>query len=199
MEAKFSLQELFKREFGFAGTRIAVKNLDKAFPSKRDVANFDDKEFSLIQLPVEKATSIVGTPIYELFTFELPSGERYTLPDWPLMVLRRAKKIVTTTIQGGDGDVIEIIGKGNWEISIYGFIINYESYEYPKQQVKELNDFFNIDQQINVFSEVLNELDIYSVVVRELSLPAEQGFNNVQAFQLDLFSDKNIELVITEA
>jgi hypothetical protein len=181
-----NVKELIARHFpfklGFATQTVA----DKLFNG------FDDIEV----LPTNNEltrVSVMGTPVWDFIDLK-PSyiegtGEQFDGYSFPLETTIepvRPKKIVETDIFGRDGDVEELIGLSDWELTIRGLVINYESKDYPEQQVKELKRVCELKTSLlECEGTLLTMLDINYMSIHRLRLVPSIGFDNIQAFEID--------------
>ena len=154
--------------------------------------------------------SVLGTPIYEQITLTIPavqgSGGQvssrqydYVFPDWPLFDIAPSWTIKKENILGGNGTVKEYIQQDDFEIRIRGFLINYNSNDYPEQLVADFWKAINCQRSIGITSRVFNILNIHNIVVKSVRLPALEGYMNIQPFEIECVSDEAVELLIKKA
>ncbi|WP_185284969.1 DUF6046 domain-containing protein [Elizabethkingia anophelis] len=172
----------FPFKLGFATQAIA----DKLFNG------FDDIEV----LPTNKdltKVSAMGTPVWDYIDLK-PShvegtGEQFDGYSFPLETTIepvRPKKIVETDIWGRDGSVEELIALDDWQLTIRGLIINYESTDYPEEQVRELQKVCELkSSRLECEGALLTMLDIRYFSIHKLTLPPSIGFSNIQAFEIE--------------
>lgn len=190
----FNLIELYTKVFGIKGARFAI-------PAPGGTGYQGSVEYGSLDVPLPsraKAMSVLGTPIYEQITLSTAERE-YTFPDWPLIDISATKNIVTTAIKGKKGTVKEYINTDDYQITIRGILINYDSDEYPEELVYDLHETFKINKEMQITSAVPNLLDIHNVVIKDLKIPEVEGYNNIQPYLLQCLSDDPIELLIKEA
>ncbi len=192
---RVNLVELSRQVFGIKGFIPVIGG------QKPTRIEFDD--LPLIQVSEANATSILGTPIREIIKFEggviRSSGETFDpveLIDFPLTDITLPKQVITTAIQGRPGKVKEFIALDDYSVRIRGLMVEDNSYDYPREQVADMNALARVPQDIEVESEVMNLLGINNLVILKLDLPRLEGFTNVQPYILECISDDPIELKI---
>lgn len=190
-----NIAELFKQQFhinvGYIGGSVADKFLN---------------DFKGIEaLPTNEALtrqSLQGVPVWDYLKI-LPkvidgTGETFEGYEFPREMVIEAvlpKKIVTTDIVGRDGQVEELMGLDDWQISLRGFIINYDSTDYPETQVKELLRVCSLkDTSLEVEGTFLNILGITHISLHQLNPVASIGYSHVQKFEIEAKSKKPFKL-----
>ena len=131
----------------------------------------------------------------------------FTDPDRELTIndavatVTKNKKIVETEIVGRSGTIKEYISNGEYQISLEvglqgtdGVVI---SDEYPKESIRTLRKFLELDKAFEVYSDFLDIWDISKVVVKDFSL-TQQTDSNYQTLTIKLVSDEDYEIVGTE-
>lgn len=132
-------------------------------------------------------------------------GEKWRLPNEPLVRVSKAKNIVQTVIAGDDdnsgGVVIEQINKGNYNIDIRGVILNEEltAPQYPQDQVKKLIEFAESGEPLGIACEFLSYLfGIEKIVILDYELDAMQGQPYSQRYIFNCISYKDFYGQLTE-
>lgn len=189
---KFDLTKLYTSVFGLNGVRFAIPN------SQERQGGYDFSALQLSDQPQARASSVLGTPIYEQITV-IGEGVNYTFPDWPLIDISYPKTIVKTPILNGKGTVKEYINTDDYQVNIRGILINYFSDAYPEDLLYEFEQVCKINKELRILSPVVNLLDINNIVIENVSYPSVEGFNNIQPFVLQCVSDEPVELVIKQA
>jgi hypothetical protein len=222
----FNIPALYQQVFGISGVRFAIpallENVGKtaaeaalfaAGQRLNELVNTNvpaNKQYQGIQtipLPETSIQSVLGTPIYEQITLNVPAivsngvvtapASTYTFPDWPLFDITPHWMVVKKNVQnGGVGTVKEFIGQDDFDITIRGFLINYASQDYPEDLLTALWQVINCKQSIGITSRVFNLLDIHNIVILDAKFPGVEGYMNMQPFELTCVSDTPIELLI---
>lgn len=181
-----NVKELIKQHFpftlGFATQTVAEVLFNV----------FDDIEVLPTNSEFAKV-SAMGTPVWDFIDLK-PSyiegtGEQFGGYSFPLETTIepiRPKKIVETDIFGRDGNVEEFIALDDWQLTIRGLIINYESTDYPEQQVKELQRICELKTSLlECEGTLLTMLGINYMSIHKLTLPLSIGYSHIQAFELE--------------
>jgi hypothetical protein len=149
---------------------------------------------------LSSAGSPFGVPLFDVFQFGEPVGgflqPTYTLPIACVVEVSKTKTVVKTPRVGKKGTVKELMTQGDDLVTFKGFVINYENKnQYPVEETKRLNEWFEKSASIPVFSKLLNEIfGVNNVVFEELKLPPLEGVANCQPFELIGYSDEDIIL-----
>lgn len=189
MPFNVNIQDLFKGQFGFKPDFATQAVLDVALNRFSPIEVLDGE----VQA---NRVSALGTPVWDYIKIKPKviegTGVRFGGYEFPLECVTEAilpKKIVETDIIGRDGNVEELMGLGDWMITVRGFVINHNSVAYPEAGVKQLRAFAALKTSLlDVESTFLNLLDIYYVSVHRLAFPPGVGFSNVQPFEMELKS-----------
>lgn len=185
----------YQSAFGFVGGVVAgeLEGLANAGIFKAGML-FNDARWKAAQL-------LNGTPNYDPELYPLPSWSwaQMTLKhedtklefDFgglteetegvfappPLMRFRRTKNIAVTVIDGGDeAEIVENFGVNSWDIDLNGLIVDMGEHGYPGEKVKQLRQFFEINDVIDVACPLLLDMGIEAIYFKE------QGFEPVEGF-----------------
>ncbi len=181
-----NVKELFKQHFPFK-LGFATQTVSEML-----INGFDDIQV----LPTNKElakVSAMGTPVWDFIdlrpSYINETGEQFEGYSFPLettIEAIRPKKIVETDIFGRDGMVEELISLDDWQLTIRGLIINYESTDYPEEQVKELQRVCELKTSLlECEGTFLTMLDIRHISIHKLTLTPSLGYSNIQAFEID--------------
>lgn len=141
----------------------------------------------------------LGTVVYDRFTL-LSDGTRINdnfVVDEVVIAVNHTKQIVKTTIQGRDGTVKEYISLDDYQINVRGVIVDKNPNRRDNERIELLKSFCDLNTQIKVASKWLTLFGITSVVISDYSISQQAGTRQV-AFSLNLLSDEDIELQLTE-
>ena len=115
-----------------------------------------------------------------------------------LFTVNQSKNIVKTPIQGRNGTVKEYISDGDFDIQIRGIIADPNPDAYPEKEVNKLIEILKVQDNIEIAAQYLNDnFGITNIVIESYALPQNEGFQNMQAFEINAVSDDPIELAIT--
>lgn len=169
-----------------------VINLKSIVPSVEDLRT---------SLPI--GLSPLGTPIFDDIYF--PEGQYTDENGTPIpytglriqsakVVVTQAKNIVKTEVAGFDGTIKEYISKGDFSISINAKLTELLDV-FPADQLAAWSELSKVPENIKIVSKFINEyFDIYDVVVTNFSVSPIQGSINEINLNIDLLSDKDIDL-----
>ncbi|MCO5253358.1 MAG: DUF6046 domain-containing protein [Bacteroidetes bacterium] len=210
-EIKFDINNAFREVFGvysrvplfpLAGSGSGVASGGGDFPDAAQLEKGDG-------LRLEQGMG--GSVLIDRFAFgvqKLPSegsGYWYNLSPYTILEITCAKNIVKTPLQGRNGTVKEFISMGDWQLHFKGFLINEEADELPYEQTAQLLKVFTKNTHLIFSSETVRRwfegwenntggegLDF--LVVDDVKLPAMDGFENVQPFEIMAVSDNPVEI-----
>jgi len=127
-------------------------------------------------------------------------GTKMTINDVTVNI-SRSKNIVKTVLTGLDGTIKEYICNGDWEISMSVGIVAIEDGkivdEYPEEGVREIREFLDTNQALDVSSVFLDLFDINRIVVESCSLKQET-WSNRQVVTIKALSDVDYQIKCTE-
>ena len=152
---------------------------------------------------VRKQSTLKGSPLYgidnigrEVFCpVKIMAGG--TTYEFPYMVIGLKSKMIlkeTPMVERG-GSVIEEIGRGAWEISCKGFLINHEN-EFPDDLLDELNSLYTYGKPISIQC-ALTDLFLAAsdfVVMTDLEIPPKPKVIGVRDFAFTLIQDSILDL-----
>ncbi len=119
------------------------------------------------------------------------------LPNEPTIVITGRKNILETPLVGSTrkGTVKELISIEDYDITIRGIAINLKSkLVYPEDEVKGLNDLFNLNESLSIECALTNLFGIYRLVIKQVSFPEMRGVQHAQAFEFNCVSDEDFIL-----
>jgi len=106
------------------------------------------------------------------------------------------KQIIKTAIAGRSGTVKELIGAGDYVITLQGKLYS-EDYAYPEDKVEMIKRLTDKDEAIKIENTLTDLLEINSVVIESLDLPTPEKID-IQPFTLKLLSDDEFEAILEE-
>lgn len=179
---------------------------------------FSEVKSSFLASEVEEEAfdkrSIFGTPVYS--NLEIPAGEYTDLEnnriqfegiriDTVLFDISQERNIIRTQISGRNGTVKQFISDGDFVINCTGIITGRSVAQsagfqvqsvvgVPEEEIRKLRAICSIPKEVEVVSEFLDFFDITTVVINAPSYAQKEGSRGEIFFQLQMFSDKPIEL-----
>jgi hypothetical protein len=139
-----------------------------------------------------EGTSELGQPYFMPVTLngiDLPNA---------LISITPKKKIIETELTGRKGSVNEFINIMNYDIKIRGIIVDREN-PFPENGIMQLQEMWELNESITLQSALT---DIFlqaddSVVIKSMNLPEMKGIENAQAYEIQLISDQDFDLILT--
>lgn len=125
---------------------------------------------------------------YRLPDFDLPAA---TLVDFS-----RSKRIVYTET-AGEGDVKELYGFGDWDISIRGVCLldnNHQQAKTAEEQKKKLLEWEQVAGHVRVAGELFKEKNIHALVIESFRVSQLSGIPGMIPFEMSCKSDFPYEL-----
>ena len=116
---------------------------------------------------------------------------------FPIVLIEaaRSKVIEITTIEGKNGSIKEFASLGHYDISVKGMLVGDDG-NYPSQQVRKLARLDSRPVAINVTNDLLDYIGVKKLIIKRINWRSMQGYENLQAFELECISDEDVELVI---
>lgn len=196
-EFSADLGELAKQVFGYENTDV--------YPAGEDM------DESITKSMGEGATALIGHPVFMTLVLEetkydvlvngvkKEGGIKVNRMVLPLVILEasRTKAIVTTSIEGRNGTIKEFSNLGDYDISIKGVLIGDDG-QYPERQVKALSDFESCPVAIGVTNEFFRYINVSKLVIKKINWKGKEGYQNLQAFELDCISDEQVALTLED-
>ena len=129
-------------------------------------------------------------------------GQVFELPNEPIISLGLTKTIVETATVGKQrkGTVKEYICTEDYNISIKGICIDLDDPEvYPAAQVATLNDMFEINEALEVESNLFFELfGIRKIVLKDIQFEEMIGEAGMQKYSITAISDQDFYADLNE-
>lgn len=163
-----------------------------------------------IKIPLRREKSNLGQPFYaknllglEMFmpitlVHKKDGVETKLLLQNTIISMKMKKTIVETPLIGRQGTVKEQISIDDWDISIKGMIVSADN-EYPDDAVKELKDFVEINEALDI-SSVLTAIMLdkdEKIVIKDFDLSEMHGIQHAQGFTMSMISDIKFELILS--
>lgn len=108
------------------------------------------------------------------------------------------KTIVSTVLAGKAGKVVnEHIYNGAYEITIRGIITDRDN-PFPAGAIDEIKELYEQDERIEMQCAMTDIFlqDDDNVIIKSVRFPEMKGIEKAQAYELQLMSDKDFELII---
>ena len=169
MAFKVNIPALFKKHFGLDVKAAALEELIGGV-NATDVSTTVGPKKMVNGLAVDRFSKM-GTPIFDYIKVEkgsyynwegkLKNIDAYDFPFECVVELNKPTVVEETYLKGRrSGSVKEIIGLDDFYITIRGFIINYETSDYPTEAVKAFRRLIKLPTELQIESPFLNMFDI---------------------------------------
>jgi hypothetical protein len=179
---EFNIEQLYKMAFGYVGLPFPLGS----FSRERLSTSLD----SIVKSIIGK-NDVYGKPYF------MPVRLNGTwLPNSPTMSITRQKRIVSTVVAGKSGTIKELISADDFKLQIRGFAINFESNDYPYDDVQKIKELEQINKSIEIFSDLTVMFEINNVVIESFNLPEIVGLQNVQPYEFSLVSDDDFDVIV---
>lgn len=181
----------FQSAFGFI-TKSISSRLDKEGYGEviRNTHNsgFDMQSNVLVwsdETTFDEITLRNGNQEQYLFAFR-PFSEQYSgvFATPPMLSLRRAKRLVITTIDNSDTEVVERYATEPYEITWRGLLIDMENHEFPLDRLEQLNNIFEENGVWSVDSEILQAVGVAAVYFKDVQIDFVEGYEDTISYTL---------------
>lgn len=134
-----------------------------------------------------------------LFAFR-PFSEQYAgvFATPPMLSLRRSKRLIITTIDNSDIEVVERFGTEPYEITWRGLLIDMENHEFPIDRLEQLNKIFEENIVWNVDSEILQAVGVAAVYFKDVQIDFVEGFEDTIAYTFTTRAILPLEYQLTD-
>lgn len=187
--ARTNISQLYLQVFGVFGKRMPQFETEARVEEARSngsIDTFSAKEQS-------ERNSIFGTPIF------MPCKiDDYWLPNEPLITITGGKNIVKTVVAGLEGTVKEEISTNDKLIVIKGIITNDDSDDYPEADVSKIREFCDASGSRKIVSPICRIFSIHEIAIESYNIFAIEGHQSQQAYQINAWSDRPVELILKE-
>lgn len=162
-------------------------------------------EYNVENGPTYSLYSNKGTAIYKQdlqgriyfmpVTF-LADGKEYEM-DCAAVSITGKKSIIETPLVGRKGSVKELISIDDYQISIIGAIIGFDTV-WPEEKLDAINELYNINKAIELRCALT---DVFlstqdKVVITDINIPQMPQTEHVQIIELKCVTDREFELII---
>lgn len=192
--------QLIANSFGLSAVKPKVYAAGIGEPLESNAGDYQDTEVEVTtRLNTggldQQVTSYLGTPVFADLTLKADEADEGVNMQTVLFEVEQQRNIVTTAVQGRNGTIKEYISDGDYAVQIRGLLVDPDPYTYPATQVQNLLDLLQLPQSLVAVSGFLQLFQIYNLVVTGYRMFQIEGFQNIQAFELQCISDVPVELI----
>ena len=137
--------------------------------------------------------SLMGTPVFADIEFYIDNVAKLYNQS-VLITINQQKNIVRTSVNNRKGTIKEYISDGDFSVQIQGILVG-DGNNYPLDDVHTLKKLLAEPQNIKVVSPYLELWGIYELTVETYNIPQQQGWQNIQPFEISAYSDEPLELI----
>ncbi len=189
-ELKYNLSELYQKAFGLVALPYPLLVAENGF-GKNPFSGSRAREVVNAMLG-NKQSGYSGQVMNAL------KINGIQLPNEPMIDLGLTKNIVVTEMVNNAGTVKESMGLNDWNITIRGIIIGEDEDVFPEKEIKQIRSIVENEGAVSVDSEYLQLFDIFYLAVQSVKFPPMEGAMHIQPYEIQVISDKIIELIIRE-
>lgn len=184
-----ALDQIYYNVFGILGRRYDPDDLQRTYNQagayQPDVFNVPAAELSPFGTPYFQRTKING--VY--------------LPNEPLVSLSGQKNIIRTAIDGAAGTFKENMSLDDYRITIRGIcVLDDPDYpdQFPEDQVRSLRIMFEEKESVDIVNDLLTYFGITRIAVDSIQIEGLGGTSSMQPYIITGYSDKEIDLELTD-
>lgn len=195
--------------FAFIASGIAIKAKAKLYgmqPARTNEApNWDGRGGDLQEIklapPITEPSYWQERYVLTELTLKSPDKDQPLVINDATVSVSIKKEIVKTSLVGLDGTIKEYINTGDWEIKVSVGIVAVNDGqivdEYPEDGIREVKEFLDVNEAIEITSTFLDIFDVNRVVITEYSLKQETASNR-QTLEFKAISDRDFQIECTE-
>jgi hypothetical protein len=117
----------------------------------------------------------------------------------PIITISRPRKIVQTSVNGLDGDIVEIISDGTYYINIVGTVAGSKFWDYNNELIIDLEVVAKYKETLNVINPYLNDIfSISGVVITDHKVAQSSEFTNIIAIEINCVAILNEDIFYNE-
>lgn len=143
-----------------------------------------------------------GKGYFMTLTLEDSRGNRYALPNEPLVALSLRKTIKETATVGKTrkGTVKEYITTEDYNITLRGLCFDHDDKErYPAEQVQELVKLFDLNESLEVVDNAFfAQFGIGKIVLKDIAFDEMEGQEGMQKYTIKAVSDQDFYAELDE-
>ncbi len=197
----YNLQEIYRELWGVSGnyTNVEFGKLINGLNTEAFDKSEIDKTSSIVpgskhsKISTQQNTSLLlGTPAI----FPLTLND-FKLSIEPIIQIDGGNRLIETPMTGNDGEVIEMVSRIGYQISIRGVLIG-NGDEYPEEELRKLRTVLESKEAINVTCKLLSYFNINKIAIRRVKYHGNEATESMQPYEIEAVQDKDWELIIRE-
>ena len=197
MIGEFKIEDLFKSYFQYTAMPYPLAVFNRLYPPKQ---NYDAGAFEKQMIPAQNEVSKLGVNFWAKNIvgrqFFMPMVIDGYLLQNTIISAQTKKTIVETALVGRKGTVKELISAEDWQFSVKGIIVSPDN-NYPEDEVVKLTELYEKNKALKINNALAAILlkNNEKVVITSLNL-LDVKHPNVQAFDMQLISDDDFEIIL---
>lgn len=118
-----------------------------------------------------------------LFAFR-PFSDKYEdlFATPPMLSLKRSKRLIITTVDNSDTEVIERYATEPYEITWRGLLIDMENHNFPIGRLEQINKIFEVNGVWSVDSEILQAVGVSAIYFKDVQIDFVEGYEDTIAY-----------------
>ncbi len=116
----------------------------------------------------------------------------------PMMSLKRDKKLVITSIDNSDTEVVERYATSPYEITWRGLLVDMDNHSFPLDKLEKLNLIFEKNEIWNVSSEILQAVGVEALFIQDVNIDFVEGFEDTISYTFTMRAIKPLEYQLIE-
>lgn len=146
----------------------------------------------------DEVTLYRGTESYH-FGFGSLSGESTEVFAFaPMLSLKRDKKLVISSLDDSDTEVVERFATSPYDITWRGLLVDMDNHSFPLEKLEKLNLIFEKNEVWNVSSEILGAVGVKALFIQDVAIDFVEGFEDTISYVFTMRAIKPIEYQLIE-
>lgn len=134
-----------------------------------------------------------GVGEYHFAFGEFAEGYSHVFAPPPMIDLKREKRVVITTLDNADAEVIERYTTSPYIITLRGLLVDTDNHTFPLDKLESINSIFEANKVWNASSRILGAVDVLAMVITGVDISFVEGFEDTVAYQINARATKSIE------
>lgn len=140
--------------------------------------NGSDRYFFAFKILAEQYANVFATP--------------------PMLSLRRSKRLIITTIDNSDTEVVERYATEPYEITWRGLLIDMENHAFPIDKLEQINKIFEVNGVWDVDSEILQAVNVAAVYFKDIQIDFVEGWEDTISYTFTTRAILPLEYQLTD-
>jgi hypothetical protein len=191
---KFDFAGRVKNAFGFVAASAATKLAQTLFS---DALNKSSLNVDVLPLTADytfdEVTLRHGLETYHFAYRSMADEYADVFATPPMLNMRRAKKLVITSVDNSDIEVVERYGTEPYEITMRGLLIDMENHQFPIDKLASINTIFEANREWMIDSEILQAVGVQSIFFRDVQVDFVEGYEDTIAYTMTARSITPVE------